>query len=130
MAFPIPPLSLSPPSFSLPLLLHLSLFCLLDDTASVSSHLSVSLDVIMSFAAVQLVVLTLTILLQVTILVTWTKWRKRKAILSGIANSTQPARATEFPPPPPSYSESSSNSVLLESGRETNTPLPLPPADN
>ena len=76
---------------------------------------SVSVDVVMTFASVQLVVLGLAVLLNVVVLVAWSRWRRRGKVI------TCPEREGEFPPPPPSYDDISRDTQLHTSGVDTPT---------
>lgn len=64
----------------------------------------------MSFAAVQLVVLGLAVLVNIVILMAWSRWRRQK-----VAQTTSSPGAAVFVSPP-SYSDASRD-TLLETGR-------------
>ncbi|CAI8032344.1 Scavenger receptor cysteine-rich type 1 protein M130 [Geodia barretti] len=94
---------------------------------------SVSLDVIMSFGAVQLVVLGLAVLLNVVILVAWSRWRRHKGSQTTPPPPARGGRESGGFVCPPSYSDVSRD-TLLETGAvdnmHTHTNMDTPTSHN
>lgn len=89
---------------------NLSNLLIPDEGTSEEECPAISLDIIMSFAAVQLVVLGLAVLVNIVILMAWSRWRRQK-----VAQTRSSPGAAVFVSPP-SYSDAS-HDTLLETGR-------------
>ena len=93
--------------------------CSTDASECQDSCPPVSINLIMGFAAVQLLVVGLSILLNIVILVAWTKWRRGQKVAAATAGNSCPEIAGAAPPP--SYSDASRDTLLETGGEATPT---------